>query len=305
MSTGSFDPDEIRQALLQNGLSDMLSEAQVVMLESALSALGQRSAEVEQLQAPDVSAEAFREWADQLVQMFDNCEFTGEIVDSTVRFAITWAWWATVNRQAKAILCLYDAGLGADTPPLVRSMIEHCLWSVALARDEGPLLTTIFRLADAERKKMIKDAVGGLLELPAEILALVDATPSPSGEGSPTKSFAGICRDLGVSKTVGVIWRMLSSLSHPTSTTAYFLTQPSAEGVKITKTPALPGVDPAGLAEQAVSLAVQCMLWAGFAIDRLMATHPLRSTLETVAAEARVADLGEQGPSVDTGASRT
>jgi hypothetical protein len=295
VDTNGFDTDAVRQTFRQGGLADLLQETDAEKLDSALSALGRRLGEIEQLQAPEVSVETLRGWADRLVQLFDDLEFSGEIIGSTVRFALTWAWWVTVNRQAKAILCLYNADLGADTAPLVRSMIEHCLWSVALAKDDGPLLATILRGTDEERKKMIKDAGGGLLGLPAEVAALVNAGKQVPGEGSPTKTFAAVCRELGVGDTIGVIWRVLSSLSHPTSTTAYFLTQLGIEGVKISKTPSLPGLDPAGLSDQAVALTVDCLLWAGFAIDRLMTGHPLRTALQAVAAEAHVKDLGEQG----------
>jgi hypothetical protein len=296
METNGFDTDAVRQAFRQSGLPGLLQDADAEQLEAALSALGQRLGEIEKLQVPEVSAETLRGWADRLVRLFDDFERPGEIIGNSATFALTWAWWVTVNRQAKAILCLYDAGLGADTAPLVRSMIEHCLWSVALARDDGPLLATILREADEQRKKMTKAASGGLLELPAELAALFNAGPPVPGEGSPIKSFAAVCRELGVTDTIGVIWRVLSSLSHPTNTTAFFLTQPGIEGVKISKTPALPGLDPAGLGDQAIALTVDCLLWAGFAIDRLMTGHPLHASLQAVAEEAHVKDLSEQRP---------
>lgn len=292
MDTGGFDVDAVRQALQRIGLTGLLAEDQAATLAAALSALGEHLSKVEQLQAPEVLAETLQVWAERLVQIFDDLDFSGEIIGSPVAFALAWAWWVTVNRQAKAILRIYDAGLGVDTAPMMRSMIEHCLWLVVFARDDSPLLATILRETDEQRKKMIKDAVGGLLELPPEIAVLVTDGPAVPGEGSHTKSFLAVCRTLGVSETVGVIWRMLSSLSHPTSTTAYFLTQIGTAGVALTKTPALPGIDPAGLAYQAVSLVVNCTLWAGFAIDRLMADHPLHPLLQTIGDEAQVKELG-------------
>lgn len=133
METNGFDTDAVRQAFQQSGLPDLLQNADAEQLEAALSALGQRLGEIEQLQVPEVSAETLRGWADRLVRLFDDFESPGEIIGNSAAFALTWAWWVTVNRQAKAILCLYDTGLGADTAPLARSMIEHSLWSVALA----------------------------------------------------------------------------------------------------------------------------------------------------------------------------
>lgn len=76
-------------------------------------------------------------------------------------------------------------------------MIEHCLWSVALARDEGPLLATVLRGDDAEAKRMIKGAIGGPMELPAEVADLVNNAPRLTEDGSDVKTFAAVCRKLG------------------------------------------------------------------------------------------------------------
>jgi hypothetical protein len=294
MERPGFDVAAVRQTFESSGITGLLPEADAAKLEAALTALDSRLGEVHQLQDPDISAETMRRWAGELVGIYDGFEFTGETIGSPVRFALAWSWWVTINRQAKAILCLYDAGLGVDAAPLMRSMIEYCLWLVVLARDEGPLLATIFRGSDAERDRMIKNAIGGLLEIPPEVAELVEATPPVTGEGSPIKSFNKVCQALGVTETIGVIWRGLSSLSHPTTNAAFFLTQLGADGVKITKTPAMPGIDQAELADQGPALAVECLLWAGFAIDRLMAEHPLLPMLQPVADEAHVHDLGEQ-----------
>ncbi len=105
-----------------------------------------------------------------------------------------------------------------------------------------------------------------------------------------------MCQALGVTDTIGVAWRLLSSLSHPTTNVAFFLTQLGIEGVKISKTPSIPGIDPAGLSAQGPALAVECLLWAGFAIDRLVAEHPLLPLLQPIAEEANVKDLVEAKP---------
>jgi hypothetical protein len=122
---------------------------------------------------------------------------------------------------------------------------------------------------------------------------LLDTAPPLMGEGSPVKSFLAVCRELGVRDTIGVIWRILSSLSHPTNMTALFLTRLRTSGLKITKEPALmPGVDLHELAEQGVMFALDCLVWAGLAIDRLIPDHPQRAAVQAVATESGVLDLG-------------
>lgn len=291
----SFDAEAAKRAFREMGLSELLGGDEPSGLEEAIEAMARRISEVAQTQPTDVSVRELRAWADRLLQAFDDFEFGGQIVGNQVRFALVWAWWVTVNRQARAILRLYDAGLGADAVPLMRSMLEHALWAILLSKDEGPLLLTVLRSTGHEHDNLIKAASGGLLEVPDEILSLLDAAPPLVGDGSPVKSFLAVCRELGVDDTIGVIWRILSSLSHPTNMPALFLTQLGSTNLKITKEPALmPGVDMHDLAEQGVMFALDCLVWAGFALGRLLADHSLRAAIETVAVEAKVRDLGAE-----------
>ena len=46
------------------------------------------------------------------------------------------------------------------------------------------------------------------------------------------------------------------------------------------------------MAEELVSMAIQCLLWAGLAVDRLLKDHPLRAELRVIADEAHITDLG-------------
>ena len=133
--------------------------------------------------------------------------------------------------------------------------------------------------------------------MPTEVADLVKNAPKVEGAGSQAKDFAGICRLLGVSNTILITWRMLSSLSHPVATSAYLLTQPGREQVLVRKTPLLAGMEPSALADEMITLAIQCLIWSGFAVDRLIADHPLRADLQTIAEEAQVTDLAA-GPDV-------
>lgn len=291
--SGSFDAEAAKRAFREMKLTELLESVDAEQLEDALEEMAQRVGQVAETQASDASIQDIRAWTNRLLHVFDGLEFNGQIVGHQVRFALVWAWWVTVNRQAKAILCLYDAGLGVDAAPLMRSMLEHVLWAVLLSKDKGPLLMTVLRTTGHEHDNVINEARGGPLAVPEELLTLLDAAPPLEGEGSPIKSFRAVCRELGVGDTIGVIWRILSSLIHPTNMTALFLTQLGTSGVKITKEPALLlGVDLHELAEQGVMFSLDCLVWAGLAVDRLMADHPLRAAVQAVASEARIRDLG-------------
>jgi hypothetical protein len=101
-----------------------------------------------------------------------------------------------------------------------------------------------------------------------------------------------MCRLLGVGDTMLISWRIFSSFCHPTAATAYLHTQPSPTGwVVLTKSSAWPVLEPTAIAEELVSLAVRCLLWAGFGVDWLLKDHPLRAELQAIADEAHVTDL--------------
>ena len=279
----------------------LLSDEHAASLETALAAIGEHYAAFPQPALGNASPERCRQWLDRLIQIFDDFTFNGNVVAPTqAHFAIVTTWWAYANRQAKAIRSLADSGMGGDAVPLARSMIEFALWSVALSQDTGPLLSTVLRKSDEEEFYTLNLATGGPLEMPAEVIDLMKSTPKVEGLGSPAKDFAGICRQLGVSDTILITWRLLSALSHPVATSAYLLTQPGREQVRVRKTPALPGVEPSALTDEIVRLAIQCLVWSGLAVDRLIANHPLRADLQAIAEEAQVTDLGAE-PDVSNG----
>lgn len=197
------------------------------------------------------------------------------------------------TRTTKAIRCLIDADMAGDSTPIARSMIEFSLSAVALSRDDGPLLNTVLRKTDDEHDYTLKLAAGGPLEMPAELLELVSKMPGVEGEGSPAKDFSKLCRLLGVGDTILISWRMLSTFCHPTAAVAYMLAQPTPDGqVVLRKDSAWPVLEPSAIAGELVSIAVQCLLWSGFAVDRLLRNHPMRESFQAIADEAHVTDLG-------------
>lgn len=286
--------DRLREFLEQAGMMSSLSEGDLADLDAALSAIKDKMDAFPQPFIGDVSAETCRDWLDRLLQIFDGFSFEGSLEAPTqAHFAIVASWWVVANRQAKAIRCLIDADMAGDSIPIARSMIEFALSAAALSRDPGPLLNTILRKTDEEHDYTLKLAQGGPLEMPAEILALVSKTPDVEGEGSPAKNFSKLCGLLGVNDTVLILWRTFSMFCHPTAAAAYLLTQPSPFGqVKLSKAPAMPALAPSAIAEELVAVTVQSLLWSGFAVDRLLKDHPMRESLQAIADEAHVADIG-------------
>lgn len=150
------------------------------------------------------------------------------------------------------------------------------------------------RKTDEEHDYTVKLATGGPLEMPAELLELVSQTPDVEGAGSPAKQFSKLCRLLGVGDTILISWRTFSAFCHPTAATAYLLTQPNPAGhVVLRKSSAWPVLEPSAIAGELVGMAVQCLLWSGFAVDRLLKDHPIRESLQAIADEAHVTDLGK------------
>jgi Family of unknown function (DUF5677) len=296
MEEPPFDLAAAKAYFEQMGIADLLPAESVENLDAALSALSENYLDLAQLASPDVSPDVYYEWIVRLLKIFDNFTEPPAIIEDPVKFSVCWAWWVILNRQAKVICHLHEGGLAGDAAPLVRSMLEYSLWCVALSHDDGPLLATIMRTSDEEDKKMIKALNEGLSQIPVEITSLIRDIPRVEGEGSSTKSFIAVCRSLGVADTIVPLWRFLSSLSHPTASTVYLLTEPGAEGFKIKKTPELPGLRSDSFAKQAVAVSVQSLLWAGFAIDRLIGSDPMHLELQAIADEAQVTALTPQSP---------
>jgi hypothetical protein len=291
MEQASFD-QALKEYLEQTGMLSLLSDEHAGRLEAALAAIRGLHAAFPQPSLGNASPEQCRRWLDRLLQIFDDFTFDGNVVAPTpAHFAVVTTWWAYANRQAKAIRSLADNGMGGDAVPLARSMIEFALWSVALSQDTGPLLSTVLRNSDEEEFYTLKLATGGPLEMPPEVIDLVKSTPKVEGPGSPAKDFSKICRLLGVGDTILITWRILSTLSHPGAAMAYLSTQLAPDKIRVQKSLALPGIEQSGLAQEMLTITIPCLIWSGFAVDRLIADHPLRGDLQAIAEEAQVTDL--------------
>src|ERR1035441_10035363 len=296
MDTPSFD-QFIGQYLKQSGMLSGLSGEDTVRLEAALGAIAERHAAFPQPAYGDASREQCRQWLDRLLQIFEDFSFSRRPIASTpAHFALVTSWWAHANRQAKAIHCLVDNGLGADAVPLARSVIEFALWSVALSQDEGPLLNTVMRNSDQEQLYTLKLAIGGPLEMPPEVIELTQSVPKVDGPGSEDKNFSQICRSLGVGNTILITWRTLSTLCHPVAATAYLSTQLGPGEVRVQKTLTFPGMGESDLADEMVSVVTLCLIWSGLAVDRVLDDHPLYAELHAIATEAHVEDLPAVAP---------
>lgn len=88
MKPATFDPQVVKEFIRRSGLIDYLSEDHITQLDLALSAIGDRSIEFSEMIPEDVSVETYRRCANQLVQIFDDFVFSGEIVGGAARFAV-------------------------------------------------------------------------------------------------------------------------------------------------------------------------------------------------------------------------
>jgi hypothetical protein len=227
-----------------------------------------------------------------LQQVFDDFTLDGLPVSDRVIFSTAVSWWITVNRIARTIICLYDAGLGGDAAPQIRSMVEYCLRLVAFVQDPERLSKNVLRESRDYDKGLRAQAVNGPFALPSAISELIDSTPLVEGNGSPVKSFLAIFRALGVDSTIGVYWRILSSLAHPTLASAALLSLPTVDGVKISKEPKLPpGLNRQAFEHMALTAVIECSILAGLALDRILSSQPMRPLLQPVMDEVGVTDI--------------
>lgn len=290
MSSDQSAIDSLRDFLQRTGLRDMFGGEAAGQLDSVLTALEARSAEMVPPGYVAPPIETLRGWVEELLKIFDDFEAESESIAKPQLFSLAASWWVTANRLARAILTLHDVSLDSETTPLLRSLIEYSLWLAVLARDDGRVFATKLRAADHEQKNMQKRAAGGLLELPQELLDLVETAPAIEGEGSPVKSFLKVCEYLGVSETVGVIWQMLSSVAHPTTTSASLHSQLTPAGVYVRKSPPL-FFGSEQFSRELLLFTTECLLWAGWAFDRFLENHPLGEQLKPIADQAMITDF--------------
>ena len=168
--------------------------------------------------ADSVSDDVAREASHRLQSLFQEYEFPVSPREPSGTWVfIGLGWWTIVNRQAKAITTLCDAGLAAESIPNARTALEHTFALVLLSRHDE---TTV---PDGVLRNTLDDLARGVRSRPAdedpELVVIFSALAEELTsilEANWPERFATHAKRLGVYEETYSFYVGMCQLSHPT-----------------------------------------------------------------------------------------
>lgn len=219
--------------------------------------------------ADSVSDDIAREASHRLQSLFQEYEFPVPPREpSGLWVHIGLGWWTIVNRQAKAITTLCDAGLAAESIPNARTALEHTFALVLLSRHDE---TTV---PDGVLRNMLNDLKRGVRSRPADedpelvviLSALAEELNSTSDANWPER-FKTHAERLGVYEETYSYYVGMCQLSHPTLG-AVLANSDWLNEFRPIKEPSAYVFE--ALAGTPLLWAAQCQCWSALAVDRLL-----------------------------------
>lgn len=198
-----------------------------------------------------------------LTTLFEECQFE-DLGDTTMMISLS--WWTVVNRQAKAIAMLAEAGLDSETIPNIRVAFEYAMALVTLSQEEpGEMVIALIA-------QMIKD----LSRLDAhsphqnwEYRQAVNLAKSELDSIVVERWITGFTRradDLRVDGRANYYYGIFSLFVHPT----ILGTMGFADLGQQTSMAKEPNLILRALIGNPLPWAVQCLCWSALAIDHVV-----------------------------------
>jgi hypothetical protein len=159
-----------------------------------------------------VTVEQAREAIRTLIDAFDTLTNAGAVNPQAADerlFTDVFGWWAWINNSSKLVLLAYDAGLGHEASPSVRSILEHAVVMQWVIDDREPATAAIAAKAADNRRKLFDDATAQGWAIPDDI-----TRPEPTRQTMP--DFASLCARYDA-KILYIPYRMLSAHVHPSA----------------------------------------------------------------------------------------
>ncbi|HEX7308492.1 DUF5677 domain-containing protein [Lentzea sp.] len=151
-----------------------------------------------------------------LVKAFDDIIETGQVVipaENEQVFRAVYGWWTWINRSCKLVLLAHGAGLGHESAPSLRSIVEHSLllqWVVDVGADA---MAAVDAYDEERRRKLYDDLVAAGWPIPEELTR-------PEGAKHPLRpflaNFAQLCIAYGA-RSLYIPYRLMSTHVHPTA----------------------------------------------------------------------------------------
>lgn len=182
-------------------------------------------------------------------------------------------WCIQVHRHARAILLLIDDGFGHEARLLMRAAIEYSITMQWVAAVGDSAVEAVISEYQRSSNNIIREAEGGPLELPKTVSDMIyGQVPVFSPEAETLKRFQSICENFGGRDSIYVVYRFESRYVHPSWAAAVSYLCGDIDGGEFSFDPSTP-------TEPIVSMTACAVVWAGYALDSVLAEHPRQKEL--------------------------
>lgn len=222
--------------------------------------------------------EEYRQAIEEMLEIFESLPQISVRARNARLVEVAYGWSIQIHRFARAILQLSDSGFANEARVLVRSMLEYTITLQWLVEVGDSAIDAAIREHQRSLKAATEQADLGM-ELPEEVIRkILDLEIPPVAEQATLRRFEQICKDLGVAHNLYIVYRVESSVTHPTlaAATEYLVEQPGEQNLGFV-------TRPTGIGGAAIALAAHCLVWAGRSLDSVLNDRPLRDPLKRIA----------------------
>ncbi|WP_432169071.1 DUF5677 domain-containing protein [Streptomyces sp. 1222.5] len=200
-------------------------------------------------------------------------------------FRVAWGLLAAANRQAAVIVLLHRYGMGYDTSPNRRALLEHAARIWWLAEDGADAVDSMNRALQRSQAALRKASDAAGIKYDATIADIVAGTELPPNKAETYNHFAHLMERMG--PPMLAIWIGESMTAHPTLTGAQLFAREESGVLSLLAEPEYPAGFP-GPDERAPTIALVLMWHAMCSFNRLLDGEPWTDDLQRIAAEAGI-----------------
>jgi hypothetical protein len=202
-------------------------------------------------------------------------------------FQVAWGLLATAHRQAAAIVLLHRHGMGYDTSPNRRALLEHAARIWWLAEDGADAVDVMNRALQKTQANLRAAADDAGMKYDPTIADIVATTELPPNKAETYNRFSHLMKRIG--PPMLAIWIGESMIAHPTLTGSQLFSREENGVLTLLAEPTYPEGFP-GPDEHAPTIALVLTWHAMCSFNRLLDGEPWTDELQRIAAEAGIED---------------
>jgi hypothetical protein len=134
-------------------------------------------------------------------------------IENVVRVSL--GWLIRLVRTAQAVGRLYENGYSGESPPLVRSCMQHAAAIAWLSKNRDSAVGAVVAESKSQQRKLLKDVHEAAWDVNVSDISLLDSMNDKSGVVVGMPDFKQLCRDIAFPQLY-ITYRVESALTHPT-----------------------------------------------------------------------------------------